>query len=285
MYEDILYECGLTQNETAVYLALLKLGKAKSGEIVREAKISGGKIYETLYKLIEKGLVKEVIENGIKRFISNDPKTLLTYLEEKTLKIKEKKEQLEKIIPGFYKLSKNESEIESVSIIKNLRGISTIVYGCLEKAKQIKAMGLNSSKDENDVSLYDFILAYQKGETRCTLTTQNDRFYDINSDGAKQDNSAYFAYTVSCSDQFQKSYQSQRPFLVDLGIKDAVITVKHQIDNFANVNINYRRTGSFVIAKFDGKSWIKIFSGQQYPPCKLMFESGVPETVYEKCLN
>jgi len=144
---------------------------------------------------------------------------------------------------------------------------------------------LNSSKDENDVSLYDFILAYQKGETRCTLTTQNDRFYDINSDGAKQDNSAYFAYTVSCSDQFQKSYQSQRPFLVDLGIKDAVITVKHQIDNFANVNINYRRTGSFVIAKFDGKSWIKIFSGQQYPPCKLMFESGVPETVYEKCLN
>jgi len=148
MYEDILYECGLTQNETAVYLALLKLGKAKSGEIVREAKISGGKIYETLYKLIEKGLVKEVIENGIKRFISNDPKTLLTYLEEKTLKIKEKKEQLEKIIPGFYKLSKNESEIESVSIIKNLRGISTIVYGCLEKAKQIKAMGLNSSKDE-----------------------------------------------------------------------------------------------------------------------------------------
>ena len=35
MYENLLKACGLTQNESLVYLALLKTGKSKSGDIVK----------------------------------------------------------------------------------------------------------------------------------------------------------------------------------------------------------------------------------------------------------
>ncbi|MDP3027696.1 MAG: helix-turn-helix domain-containing protein, partial [Nanoarchaeota archaeon] len=148
MYEKLLEECGLTQNETLVYLALLKIGKARSGEIVREAKISGGKIYETLYKLVDKGLVKEVSENRVKRFIANNPETLVAYLKEKEKGLKEKENELNKAIPLLSNLKKLELELESVSLVKGVKGISPVVYSVLQRAKEIRIMGVRSSKKE-----------------------------------------------------------------------------------------------------------------------------------------
>jgi len=148
MYEKLLEECGLARNEALVYLALLRIGKARSGEVVREAKISGGKIYETLYKLVDKGLVKEVSENGIKRFIANDPKTLIAYLKEKEKNFREKENELNKAIPLLSSLKNLEPESESVSLVKGIKGISPVVYSILEKAKEIRIMGIKSSKKE-----------------------------------------------------------------------------------------------------------------------------------------
>jgi len=89
MYEELLKACGLTQNESLVYLALLKIGKAKSGQIVGEAKISGGKVYETLDKLGDKGLIKTISENNVKYFIANEPETLISYIKEKERELRE----------------------------------------------------------------------------------------------------------------------------------------------------------------------------------------------------
>src|SRR3989338_3613733 len=118
MYEKLLEECGLTQNEALVYMALIRLEKAKSGEIVREARISGGKIYETLYKLIDKGLVKEVSENGTKRFIPNNPQTVITYVEETQKDLEEKKKELEGIIPSLANIERIDKVQESVALTK-----------------------------------------------------------------------------------------------------------------------------------------------------------------------
>jgi sugar-specific transcriptional regulator TrmB len=147
MYDKLLEECGFTKNESLTYLALLKLGKSKSGEIVREAKVSGGKIYETLYKLVDKGVVKEVIENGVKRFIANDTKSLLIYIKERQRLLEEKEQELEKVLPMLSNIESNFVS-ESVSLIKGLRGISAIVYQDLDKAESIRIMGVRSSKDE-----------------------------------------------------------------------------------------------------------------------------------------
>ncbi len=147
MYEESLKRLGLTKNEVSAYLSLLKGGKSKSGEIVRSANISGGKIYETLYKLIDKGLVKEVIENGVKHFIANDPKTLLTYIREKESAIAETKTEIEKILPTLEGIAKLELKLETVSLIKGFRGISPAIYGALNDGNKIQIMGVRSSKD------------------------------------------------------------------------------------------------------------------------------------------
>jgi len=147
MYESILEGTGLTKNESIIYLTLLKIGKSKSGEITRASKVSSGKIYETLYKLAEKGLVKSISENGVMHFIANDPSSLLIYLKEKEDNIKKKEEELSKIIPQLKILKKMDNRTETASLIKGFRGITPVVYNALENAKNIRIMGVRSSKN------------------------------------------------------------------------------------------------------------------------------------------
>ncbi len=147
MYEELLRDCGLTQNESLVYLTLLKIGKSKSGEIVNESKVSGGKIYETLYKLVDKGLVKSISENNVKYFIANDPSAILEYLNEKDRRLHERRERLSNVLPDLELLKKNDAREDDVALIKGIRGISPIVHKALENAKDIKIMGITSSKN------------------------------------------------------------------------------------------------------------------------------------------
>ena len=146
MHEILVQGLGLTKNEAAAYMTLLKIGKAASGKIVHEAGISSGKIYETLSKLIDKGLVKVVVENGVKQFIANEPRTLLSYLQEQERALEQKQEALEKILPDLESLKHIDEKLETVSLVKGLRGISPLVYTALEGGKDITIMGLRSSK-------------------------------------------------------------------------------------------------------------------------------------------
>ena len=149
MYEKLLIEAGLTQNEAIVYLTLLKIGKAQSGKIVKEAKISGGKIYETLYKLIEKGLVEVVVENGIKQFCASSPQSLLLYMKEKEHEIIDHSAKLEAIVPELEQIRNMEGHLENVYLIKGFRGVKPLVYDAIEDSKkEFLIMGVRSSKKE-----------------------------------------------------------------------------------------------------------------------------------------
>jgi sugar-specific transcriptional regulator TrmB len=147
MYEQFLEDTGLTKNESIVYLTLLRKGKAKSGEIVRASNVSSGKIYETLDKLKNKGLVKVVLENGVKQFIANKPEALFAYLKEKERAIHEKEQALETLLPKLENLRKIEETLETVSLVKGFRGVAPLVYAALEDGKEIRIMGVRSSKN------------------------------------------------------------------------------------------------------------------------------------------
>ena len=163
MYEELLKFCGLTQNESLIYLSLLKIGKATSSKIVKEANISSGKIYETLEKLMNKGLVKSIIENGVKNFMANEPEMLIEYIKEKERKLQKEKEELEKILPQLKNLKEHDYKLENVSLIKGLRGIKPLVYGALEKGKIIKIMGVTSKKE---IKYNDFWKAWHIGRIK-----------------------------------------------------------------------------------------------------------------------
>ena len=84
---NILTEIGLSQREIAVYKALLKLGSTTTGPLVKESAVQNAKIYETLDKLIKKGLATYVLKGKIKHFQATNPNTLLSFFENKRTKL------------------------------------------------------------------------------------------------------------------------------------------------------------------------------------------------------
>ena len=88
MINFILKELGLGTNETKVYIALLNNGDSTTGQILKNANIHTGKIYEILDSLTKKGLVSMVTKSGVKHFSPADPQRILDYLEEKKSNIK-----------------------------------------------------------------------------------------------------------------------------------------------------------------------------------------------------
>ena len=86
---DIFRELGFTERELKVYLALLELGSITVGPITTKTKLQAAKVYETLDKLIEKGLVSFVIVSKTKHFQASDPKEILNLIEERKRRFKE----------------------------------------------------------------------------------------------------------------------------------------------------------------------------------------------------
>jgi len=128
----------------------------------------------------------------------------------------------------------------------------------------------NTSKSEEEpwLEFYDYIVAFQKGETRCTLTT----------------NSEAWEYTVTCSNSLQKAYEEQIPYLKALDRRDVIVNVREGIGDFVWLDVHPRRTGNLALMKDEGEGKMKlIFSGQEAPPCDLMIENEVPKEVYGTC--
>lgn len=96
---ELLEEIGLTKSERELYITLLKLGSSPSGKITKEVDMHRSRVYESLNRLMEKGLVSYVIKNNVKHFQAASPDRLLTYVEEQESKLAEKKKELHKLIP------------------------------------------------------------------------------------------------------------------------------------------------------------------------------------------
>ena len=86
---EIFKELGFTERETKVYIALLETGRTTVGPIANKTKIQHSKIYETIDKLINKGLVSFIVVSKTKYFQASNPKEILNIIEDKKSKFKE----------------------------------------------------------------------------------------------------------------------------------------------------------------------------------------------------
>ena len=48
---------GLSPNEVKIYLTLLRLGASKAGKIAKEAQVDRSATYDSLKRLLEKGII------------------------------------------------------------------------------------------------------------------------------------------------------------------------------------------------------------------------------------
>lgn len=78
--KQLLLKLKLSPKEAAIFLSLVKLGKATATAIARDSGITRTHVYDVVQELGEKGLVSEIEERGIKTYEAVDHAGLLAYI-------------------------------------------------------------------------------------------------------------------------------------------------------------------------------------------------------------
>ncbi|MFH0701579.1 MAG: helix-turn-helix domain-containing protein [Candidatus Woesearchaeota archaeon] len=150
-HESLLESIGLTKNEIKIYLALLELGSSASGAIIKRTKIHTSKVYDSLERLADKGLVTHIIITNTKHFKAVDPDRLIDFLDDKKKEIDLQEKEIKNILPELklkQTLRIDETEAE---IFRGWKGMETVFN------EGIKVMG------KNDVW---YVLGAYSGEDR-----------------------------------------------------------------------------------------------------------------------
>lgn len=131
---ETLTECGLTTNESKVYLTLLKLGSASAIEITKESKVHRVNVYDTLERLREKGLISTILKAKKRIYEAANPDQLLKI-------IKEKEELLNQIMPSLSQDFKLKKEKQQVQHFFGPEGVIQAYYMLLDQNDIYYAMG------------------------------------------------------------------------------------------------------------------------------------------------
>ena len=151
METKVLESIGLTRNESKVYLALLKEGTSKTGEILKRSGLNSGKIYEILESLKKKGLASESKINNTKQYTAAAPSQILDYLDMRRKDLEEDESVIRKEIPALEKIRETKTKEISAFTYLGFRGIKTAVDEALDnvkKGQEILGMGITEKKDE-----------------------------------------------------------------------------------------------------------------------------------------
>jgi len=120
MDQKVLVNIGLSNNEAEVYLLLLELEEDLAGNIAKKSNISRPHIYDTLTRLVDKGLASYVIKNNRRYYRAVNPSKLMDFLKEKQI-------NLQTIMPELLNLAKSKTKKPIVELYEGQEGLKTIL--------------------------------------------------------------------------------------------------------------------------------------------------------------
>jgi len=134
MFQEILQQVGLSLNESRIYEALLQLGEANVNSLSIKSRVHRRNVYDSLNKLIEKGLASETFVKGEKLFKPINPERLKELIQEQEM-------ALESFLPKMlesYQLK--ESSIEAY-YFKGIEGFKNYLKLILEENQTVFFIG------------------------------------------------------------------------------------------------------------------------------------------------
>jgi len=126
--QEFLQEIGLSKGESIVYLALLALGQARSGKIIKETSLQSSVVHNCLNTLSQKGFISHVLENSFKTYHALDPKVIGSYLETRH-------QQFNEILPKLKSL-KRPVDAPSSEVYEGFGGMWAAVHAMLDGWKK-----------------------------------------------------------------------------------------------------------------------------------------------------
>lgn len=125
-----LEKLGFNKNEGKIYVALLELGEAQAGQVSKKTQINRTTIYDSIERLIQKGLVTYIIKAGKKTFRPVDPQKILE-------KIKDEEKLVQEILPELDAKFKKFKDLEESNVYKGHKGIKSILNDILDHEEYI----------------------------------------------------------------------------------------------------------------------------------------------------
>jgi sugar-specific transcriptional regulator TrmB len=135
MPQLLLEKLGLSPNEAKIYLSLIKNGEHGASEISIQTGIHRRNVYDSLNRLLDKGLVQKSLDTNETKFAPVDP----TKLEEL---LAEKEKELRKVLPALVKEFEITRPQQQSYIAKGYEGIKALWKLMLKEGKTIYSFGV-----------------------------------------------------------------------------------------------------------------------------------------------
>lgn len=134
MYLDIFQQIGLSKNESRIYETLLREGESSVGHISTKSEVYRRNVYDSLNRLVEKGLVFEIVSTKENHYQAVDPKKLMDL-------INEKRDVLDSVLPGLEILYKENPSEHSVLTYKGKEGWKNYMRDMLRIGEPVYVLG------------------------------------------------------------------------------------------------------------------------------------------------
>lgn len=145
--QQYLVKIGLSELESACYLALLKQSPRRASELSKKLDVPKATILAALYHLSDKmGIVKKAKKKNSFLFLVEDAKDLIGYLERKEARIKNSKSEIENILPELRSLQNYEIKKPKIYYYEGREGMKQAFERLLEEADEV--IGYGSNEDD-----------------------------------------------------------------------------------------------------------------------------------------
>jgi sugar-specific transcriptional regulator TrmB len=145
MDTDVLRKLEFTENEIKVYLALLTLGNSSATNIAKTAAIHRSKAYDSLQRLIDKGIIHYSVRDHKRVFSVNNPAELNKLLENRQTALDAEKVAVQELIKEASMIAKEQSTEETSNVYEGLFGIKVFhnqVLSIAEKGDELLILGI-----------------------------------------------------------------------------------------------------------------------------------------------
>ncbi|MFA5986345.1 MAG: helix-turn-helix domain-containing protein [Parcubacteria group bacterium] len=134
MYENSLEKIGLSPNEAKIYEALIHLGKSSVSHIAKKSNVHRRNIYDSLNRLLEKGLVFQIFQAGENIYSAVNPDKLLEI-------VHEKETEIEKILPQLREAYGKKPTEEIAFIYKGVEGYKNYMRDLVRVGEPVDFLG------------------------------------------------------------------------------------------------------------------------------------------------
>ena len=127
---ELLQELGLSKNEAKIYEALITYGGSGVSTISLRSKVHRRNAYDSIHRLIEKGLVYEVFSEGETVYEAVDPGKLMEF-------VKERERRLEGALPSLLSMFREHRAPQRAYIYKGPEGVKNYLREMLKVGEDI----------------------------------------------------------------------------------------------------------------------------------------------------